>query len=1099
MRVESMQTRTFWKGETGVEGVVNDLGYQYRVRLEVKGREIFSCSCSCGRGNSYARPCVHEKALLTYFLGHADGSAPRQLILTSPQVRNMIREYTDREVADIASRERGALVELTPRLLLQRSDVRMELRVGIGRAYVVKDLVAFTEAVQNGAYMEYGKGLAFYHNREAFAEDSRGLLDMVTELTDAYQEHFREFRKNSFAQVPPLRELRLSRIRLDRFMALMEGREVEAEDRQGDRRQLLVCRENGDISVSVTAAGKRGLRVSVDRDIITLRGEKHLYIVRGSRLFICDEAFSSETAAFFTQLTQGYGVPYEVTVNEKDVPLFYERVLRKMENRGILRCDGVDLQSFRPTALAASFTLESPAPDTVILRPRLSYGTYSFHPLQDAHVPATVVRDVPGEYRISQTLTKYFRYRKQETDDLVIKDDEAAIFKLLSEGIAELRELGEVYLADGMENLKVLPPREVSVGIQAAGGWLTLTVDAGDLGGAELTKVLAAYREKKPYYRLKNGEFLKLADNGLLTVARMVDYVGAPGKAARDTADSASADPSAGDVSAGAAAGTGAGREAAVSIFRVPKYRALYLDSLYRERHDIRLERDSHFKAIVRGMKSVEDSDFEVPESFARVLRGYQKIGFRWLRTLDFFGFGGILADDMGLGKTVQVISVIYDEVCRSRRQPAEQGSVPVRAVDPAQAGPAAPSLSLVVCPASLIYNWEYELMKFAPSLRLLLVTGTAAEREGKLKLAADYDVLVTSYDLLKRDIMLYEGLRFRFQVIDEAQYIKNPSTQSARAVKLIQAQTRYALTGTPIENRLSELWSIFDFLMPGFLYSYQRFKERFESPIVRAGDDDAVAMLRRMTGPFILRRLKRDVLKELPEKLESVVYSQMEGEQKELYTARALQLKETLEGGAADNKIQILAALTRLRQVCCDPRLIYENYNGGSAKLETCMEVLRSGLEAGYRILLFSQFTSMLELIRGRLTAEGIDSLVLVGETSKEERQQRVEAFQRGDAPIFLISLKAGGTGLNLTRADMVIHYDPWWNVAAQNQATDRAHRIGQEKTVTVIRLITRGTIEENILKLQQAKAALADQIVTEENVSLGSLSVDEIARLLE
>ena len=224
-----------------------------------------------------------------------------------------------------------------------------------------------------------------------------------------------------------------------------------------------------------------------------------------------------------------------------------------------------------------------------------------------------------------------------------------------------------------------------------------------------------------------------------------------------------------------------------------------------------------------------------------------------------------------------------------------------------------------------------------------------------------------------------------------------------------------------------------------------------------------------------------------------------MEGEQKELYTARALQLKETLEGQAEENKIQILAALTRLRQICCDPRLIYDNYGGGSAKLETCMELLRSGVESGYRILLFSQFTSMLDLIRERLNAEGITSLLLVGETSKEERQQRVAAFQRGEAPVFLISLKAGGTGLNLTRADMVLHYDPWWNVAAQNQATDRAHRIGQEKTVTVIQLITRGTIEENILKLQQVKASLADQVVTEENVSLGSLSYEEIAKLLE
>ncbi len=1072
MRIESMQTRSFWKGETGVEGVVEDLGFKYRVRLEVKGSEIYSCSCSCGIRSTYARPCVHEKALLKYYLEHIDDN-PRRPVTTSPQVRSMIREYTNREVAGIARNEREKQVELIPRLLLRRQEIRVEFRIGVGRGYVVKDLSSLAEAVEKGSYVEYGKSLAFYHSREAFSEDSRGLLDMVLELADSYREHYFEFKKNMYAPVPPIRELNLSRVRRDRFFDLLMNREVEAEDSQGSKRQLLVCRENPDFVVEVRRAGAGGIRVSIDKDIMTFSGEKHLYVLKRGRLYQCSEAFSREMEVFFSQMTQGYGAPYEVTVSEKDVPLFYERVLRKMENLGVLHSEGVELENYRPAALTARFELESPEPDKVVLRPRLSYGSCTFHPLEDEKVPPTVVRDVPGEFRISQTLTKYFPYRDQLTNDLVIKDDEAAVFKLLSEGIGELKELGEVYLADSMASLKVLPPREVSVGIQAAGGWLTLTVDAGDLNGAELGQILAAYREKKPYYRLKTGEYLQLADNGLLTVARMADYVGVSGKYTAS-----------GDVQGGSAAGIidrdgGTGK----TIFRVPGYRALYLDSLYRERHDIRLERDSRFKAIVRGMKSVEDSDFEVPEDFAKVLRGYQKIGFRWLRTLDFFGFGGILADDMGLGKTVQVISVIYDEVRKIKSGGAGNND----------------AMSLIVCPASLIYNWECEFMKFAPSLRVLLITGNAAEREEKLRTAADYDVVVTSYDLLKRDLLLYEGLRFRFQVIDEAQYIKNPSTQSARAVKAVQAQTRYALTGTPVENRLSELWSIFDFLMPGFLYSYQRFKERFESPIVREGDEDAAGMLRRMTGPFILRRLKRDVLKELPEKLETVVYSQMEGEQKELYTARALQLKETLAPHSPGNKIQILAALTRLRQICCDPRLIYENYSGGSAKLETCMELLSSGVEAGYHILLFSQFTSMLDLIRERLDAAGITSLLLVGETSKEERLQRVNAFQRGEAPVFLISLKAGGTGLNLTKADVVIHYDPWWNVAAQNQATDRAHRIGQEKTVTVIQLITRGTIEENIRKLQQAKAALADQIVTDENVSLGSLSFEEIAKLLE
>jgi len=304
------------------------------------------------------------------------------------------------------------------------------------------------------------------------------------------------------------------------------------------------------------------------------------------------------------------------------------------------------------------------------------------------------------------------------------------------------------------------------------------------------------------------------------------------------------------------------------------------------------------------------------------------------------------------------------------------------------------------------------------------------------------------------------------------------------------------------VENRLSEIWSIFDYLMPGFLFASQYFKKEFENPIVRDGDEDALIRLRRIIGPFVLRRVKKDVLKELPDKLEQVVYSNFEGEQKKLYAANAVKLKEKLESGGfaetGDGRLQILAELMRLRQLCCDPRLCYENYKSESAKLETCMDLVRRGISGEHKILLFSQFTSMLELIERRLIKEGVASHKLTGATSKEERIRMVGEFQRDDVPVFLISLKAGGTGLNLTAADIVIHYDPWWNVAAQNQATDRTHRIGQEKQVTVYKLITRNTIEENILKLQESKQYLADQIVTEGTVSFGSLTKEDILNIV-
>jgi SNF2 family DNA or RNA helicase len=387
--------------------------------------------------------------------------------------------------------------------------------------------------------------------------------------------------------------------------------------------------------------------------------------------------------------------------------------------------------------------------------------------------------------------------------------------------------------------------------------------------------------------------------------------------------------------------------------------------------------------------------------------------------------------------------------------------------------------------------------------LKVQLITGDQQERQKRIEEYADYDVSVTSYDLLRRDISYYEGKKFTYEIIDEAQYIKNHTTAAAKAVKVIDSRMRIALTGTPIENRLSELWSIFDFLMPGFLYSYEVFKRDVETRIVKYDDKDAMSRLQRMVAPFIMRRLKSDVLKDLPDKLEEVRYVKFDKIQQTAYDAQVVHMQEMLtkqdDEDFNKNKMKVLAELTRLRQICCDPGLCFDNYDGGSAKLDSCIELVQSAMDGGHKMLLFSQFTSMLDIIRTRLDEQGISYYVITGETSKEKRLQLVKAFNGDDVPVFLISLKAGGVGLNLTGADVVIHYDPWWNVAAQNQATDRAHRIGQTKKVTVYKLIARHSVEEKILKLQETKRDLAEQVMNGGLGQLGSMSRDELLELLQ
>ena len=365
------------------------------------------------------------------------------------------------------------------------------------------------------------------------------------------------------------------------------------------------------------------------------------------------------------------------------------------------------------------------------------------------------------------------------------------------------------------------------------------------------------------------------------------------------------------------------------------------------------------------------------------------------------------------------------------------------------------------------------------------------------------YDVVITSYSLIARDFAEYQEHEFRYEFLDEAQYIKNSSTQTAKAVKSVNSRCRFALTGTPVENSFAELWSIFDYIMPDYLFSYRYFRQHYESPVVKDGNEQAKQSLQRIVKPFILRRMKSGVLTELPEKTETVLLSEMEKEQGGIYSANVAEVRFAVSASDGGNteKIKILAMLTRLRQICCDPALVYDNYTGKSAKLEQCMELVDSCVNSGHKLLLFSQFTSILDIVAARLGGMGIRYFMLTGSTKPAQRLKMVNSFNGDDTSVFLISLKAGGTGLNLTSADVVIHYDPWWNSSAENQASDRAYRIGQKKNVQIYKLITRNTIEEKIRELQQAKSGLADIVLSggEHSGNIMSMTSDEILELLK
>ena len=1072
MKIIKMSVDTFWKGEVRVQGQIEDETKVYQTRIFIKGSQIYDYSCSCAEGNSFRGPCVHAKALQEAFARQqkAEHTPP---VSTSPEIRMMIREYTNREVARILGEEEREPVYLHPYLQIRRGEVLLEARIGREKRYIVKNLLEFAQAVHSGKRVEYGKGMAFEHVPSAFAPESRPFLDLLLEEADAYIRHYEEMRGHAGLPLPVMRALTLGSAARDRLFDLLEGKEVQTEDEKGAERVCRVERKDPRFPVEVEARGD-GIAVTVPSALTSFRGEQRLYVADGLHLFGCSELYTETMGVFLEQMEQGgrecrsRKEKRELLVGSRDIPLFYARVLEGMEALGILQSPEIDWEKYRPEALKARFEFDSDSPDELRLRPTLSYGDFTFSPLADEHVPREICRDVPAEFYISRLITRYFSYWEDESGELVIRGDEEALYQVLSEGMPQFQEVGEVWLSESVRHLRVLPPPEVSMGVSLGGGWLDLKIETAGIDPAELLQVLSEYRQKKKYYRMKNGEFLQLSGGGLQALDSLTADLGLTKS----------------EFQAGEA--------------KIPAYRAFYLDSLSGDGRMKLFQRDEAYGMMVRDLKTAQSVSYAVPAVLEKTLREYQKIGYTWMRTLARYHFGGILADDMGLGKTLQVIALLtafYQEKTEQKAA-GNEGS-----------GAELPLPSLIVCPASLVYNWGQEFARFSPEIRVLLIAGTAKERQEQLEeqmrmeASEGAQVIITSYDLLKRDRAAYLGRTFEYEISDEAQVIKNAKTQGAKAVKEISANARFALTGTPVENRLSELWSIFDFLMPGFLYSYRKFRERYELPIVKNQDPEALTALRRMTGPFVLRRLKKDVLRELPGKEERIVYSAASGRQQKLYTASALKLKEALAGGAwsGNGKLEVLSQLMRLRQICCDPALCFEDYTGESAKLETCVSLIASASAAGHKILLFSQFASMLERIRERLLQEGISSHLLVGATPKEERSRMVQAFASDEVPVFLISLKAGGTGLNLTAADIVIHYDPWWNVAAQNQATDRAYRIGQEKPVTVYKLILKDTIEENLLKLQNAKLALAAQVVSEGMVSLSDLSQNELMELFE
>ena len=766
-------------------------------------------------------------------------------------------------------------------------------------------------------------------------------------------------------------------------------------------------------------------------------GENYFYKFKDGELVRFHASFFELLELFIIQTQE------RLFVSLDDYPEFYDKILRHIQaNLNIV--EGEDLL---PQIKTENFIVHKPE----LYGDVYDADTISFQPVaydeQEQKVALLTNQNYETNANIEillSVLDEKSVYKDKEENAFFMNIDEDDTISFLQNNVPALQKICDVYVSDALKKLGKKTNYTITTGVYLNNNLLEISFHTEDFDMKEIGTILKAMKKKKRYTRLKSGQILHLESEQLEDIESLLeDY-----------------DLSEKNIKNG--------------TLKLDAFHSLSLDERLKENSSLKINRDEALKQYIENFQN-NKIRYTVNEDYMDILRDYQKIGVKWLLTMYQYKFNGILADEMGLGKTLQVICML-DSVKDDGKQ------------------------FLVVAPASLIYNWQDEIQKFSKTLSSCIITGNKEHRKNLIHHTEDVDVYITSYDYLRNDIEEYKDIMFDTIILDEAQNIKNQKTKNAECVKQLQATHRFALSGTPIENALSELWSIFDFLMPGYLFSYAHFRKHYEIPIVSKQDEKANKALKRLVSPFILRRTKKDVLTELPDKVDHQYLIDFSEEEKKLYFANAMQVNKELKQKLDQNsigKIEILAMLTRLRQICCDPRLVFEGIKTPSSKLQACIDLVNTLHENNKKILIFSSFTSLMDLLAQELDKQKLPYYMLTGSTNKEKRREMVEAFQKDDTPIFLISLKAGGTGLNLTAAEAVIHIDPWWNVSAQNQATDRAHRIGQNANVQVYRMIMKDSIEEKIEKLQQQKKDLADSFVEGNDGSLSTMSKADILDL--
>ena len=1014
--------------------------FEYTVNIDEKEDTEIVYTCNCADFVKEKGACRHVVAGLFAVLKHQEHE--RMKALPTPEDRracalmDAFRGQDDIVRAELVYHVEP-VITVTRMLGTSESAAYLSLKCGHERLYKIQNLKKFVSDYLQKNDIVLGKEFKFIYFESEFDRSSQEILGFISEALDMLGLE----EGGNTSRVFERSRMMLTQSLLLRLIKTIGKGTFTLNLYDTTYENVRVFEQNPNIKYDLDVVDDAIMLDYRDKEAVIPLSKNGELIYYNGAVFIPDARFKRNYAPFFNNL--GFDKPALIFRGENK-QRFLEEVLPKIG-------DSMDIDI--PDELADRYI----SPDFkcsiyfdryvngIKAEVHYIYGDFEFNsfenPKSDFYI---IIRNAAAEESVLSELEELgFEARS----GFYLLKNESSIYDFLTGDRSSLSAKADLFYSEEFKKLKIVSGKGFNIGLRVSSDMDLLEMDFGysDMGPEELQSLFRSLRVRKKYYRLQDGSFIDLTNKDFENLMDIFDNLGISSK------------------------------NIGANGIKLVKSNAFYLEDAFAE-CGFNVKKSDDFVRLIDNIRNARQENFEIPEGINAQLRGYQEVGYRWLMTLAHNSLGGILADDMGLGKTLQTIVYIEEEKHRS---------------DSAKH-------FLIVCPSSIIYNWMDEVNNFAPDISVCVVTGVPEDRHKIIESYEKYDVLITSYPLMRRDVSVYRKFVFDTVFLDEAQFIKNAASMNAQSVKQLRAQHRFALTGTPIENSLSELWSIFDFIMPNFLMAHSRFVQKYEKPII-AGDEKALGSLNMRIRPFVMRRMKKDVLKELPGKLEEKMVTPLNDEQKKLYISYVSSIRSDLfeeieEKGIEKSQIKILAALTRLRQICCHPSTFLDDYQGGSGKLDLLLQQLDNAIANGHRTLVFSQFTSMLDIIRKELDAREIGYFYLDGQTLPKERLDMAKRFNNGEGTIFLISLKAGGTGLNLVGADTVIHYDPWWNPAVEDQATDRAYRIGQTSNVYVLKLLTKGTIEEKIYKLQQKKKELSDSVIQSKEVFISSLTKEEL-----